>query len=81
LEYLAPRDGCSRPQDFRANDLAYWQTKLITTDANAASMTLRAAKFSFLSSGFAALPENRVGFKKAFMVCDPDGHARQLIEK
>jgi catechol 2,3-dioxygenase-like lactoylglutathione lyase family enzyme len=81
LEYLAPRDGRPAPQDLQANDLAHWQTKLITRDATAASMEAQAAKLAFVSSGLVALPENIVGFKRGFMVRDPDGHALQLIEK
>jgi catechol 2,3-dioxygenase-like lactoylglutathione lyase family enzyme len=32
LEYLAPRDGRPYPLDSKANDVWYWQTKLITRD-------------------------------------------------
>jgi catechol 2,3-dioxygenase-like lactoylglutathione lyase family enzyme len=81
LEYLTPRDGRPAPQDLRANDLAHWQTKLITGNAAAASIEAQRAKFAFVSSGLVALPENTVGFKRGFMVRDPDGHAMQLIEK
>jgi catechol 2,3-dioxygenase-like lactoylglutathione lyase family enzyme len=81
LEYLAPRDGRPAPVDLGANDLAHWQTKLITMDAKQASIEARAAKFSFVSSSVVDLPEKSLGFQKAFMVRDPDGHALQLIEK
>jgi catechol 2,3-dioxygenase-like lactoylglutathione lyase family enzyme len=40
LEYLAPRDGRPVPADLRANDLAHWQTRLITGDASEASAAL-----------------------------------------
>jgi hypothetical protein len=59
----------------RANDLAHWQTKLITRNVAAASIEAQGAKFAFVSSGLVALPENTVGFKRGFMVRDPDGHA------
>jgi catechol 2,3-dioxygenase-like lactoylglutathione lyase family enzyme len=81
LEYLAPRDGRPAPADLRANDLAHWQTRLVTASANLASTEARAAKFSFVSSGVVALPDGGLGFHKGFMVRDPDGHALQLIEK
>lgn len=81
LEYLAPRDGRPAPQDLQANDLAHWQTKLITMNATGALIEAQTAKLAFISSGLVALPENAVGFKRGFMVRDPDGHAMQLIEK
>jgi catechol 2,3-dioxygenase-like lactoylglutathione lyase family enzyme len=81
LEYLAPRDGRPAPLDLRANDLAHWQTKLVTYNTEAVAKDLLAVKSLFISSDVVALPENALGFKKGFMVRDPDGHAMQLIEK
>jgi catechol 2,3-dioxygenase-like lactoylglutathione lyase family enzyme len=81
LEYLTPRNGRQTPADLQANDLAHWQTKLVTTDAKTASMEAQAAKFSFVSAGLISLPEKSLGFTKGFMLRDPDGHAMQLIEK
>jgi catechol 2,3-dioxygenase-like lactoylglutathione lyase family enzyme len=72
LEYLAPRDGRPIPSDLRANDLAYWQTKMSTGDAEAGFSTLRGGRFGFVSPGV-------IG--KALTVRDPDGHAIQLVEK
>jgi catechol 2,3-dioxygenase-like lactoylglutathione lyase family enzyme len=81
LEYLAPRDGRPAPADLRANDLAHWQTKLVTADAAAAALEARLARLSFVSSGLVVPPDPALGFKKGFMLRDPDGHAMQLIEK
>jgi catechol 2,3-dioxygenase-like lactoylglutathione lyase family enzyme len=81
LEYLAPRDGRPSPADLRANDLAHWQTRLVTADATMAAIEARAAKLSFVSSGLIVLPDKGLGFQKGFMVRDPDGHAMQLIEQ
>ncbi len=72
LEYLAPRNGRPIPSDLRANDLACWQTKMITGDAEAGFTALRAGRFAFVSPGV-------IG--KALTVRDPDGHAVQLVEK
>jgi len=69
LEYLTPRDGKPIPADQKANDLAYWQTKMIAPDVDAASMLLRAARFAFISPGVV---------HRALTVRDPDGHAVQL---
>lgn len=81
LEYLAPRDGRSTPADQRANDLAHWQTKLVTDDLEAAAARLRADKFAFISSGLIGFIEPVLGFKRSFLVRDPDAHAMQLIER
>ena len=81
LEYLAPRDGRPAPPDLKANDVAHWQTKLVTADATAAAGAARAAKARFVSPGLVTLAVARLGFKKSFLVRDPDGHAMQLIEK
>ncbi len=81
LEYLAPRDGRPFPQDERANDVVHRQTRLVTLDAGAASRTLRAAKVLFVSSGVTVLPDAALGYRKSFLVRDPDGHAVELAEK
>jgi catechol 2,3-dioxygenase-like lactoylglutathione lyase family enzyme len=81
LEYLSPRDGRMIPADGRANDLAYWQTRLAVGSAVDASRMLAAMKMSFISEGVVALREPALGFRRAFVVRDPDGHAMQLVER
>jgi len=81
LEYLAPRDGRPMPPDTRANDLGHWQTQLATRNASTTEQQLRAAKSAFVSSGGVALPDTRFGFRKGFLVRDPDGHVIQVTEK
>ena len=81
LEYLAPRDGRAAPADKRANDLAHWQTRLMTSDATGAARSLFQAKLAFVSPGVIALPKIELGYAKSFLVNDPDGHVMQLIEK
>ncbi|MEW6131408.1 MAG: VOC family protein [Acidobacteriota bacterium] len=81
LEYLAPGDGRPTPADLKANDLAHWQTKLVTYNAEAAAKDLLTMKSFFVSSGVVNFTESGLGFKKGLMVRDPDGHAMQLIEK
>lgn len=72
LEYLTPRDGRPIPADQKANDLAYWQTKMIVPDIEAGAGLLRAGRFAFISPGVV---------RKALTVRDPDGHAVQLSAK
>lgn len=81
LEYLAPRDGRPAPADMRANDLAYWQTTLVTADAGAAARRLRPPASAFVSPGEVALPAGEAGFRRGLTVRDPDGHALRLVER
>ncbi len=81
LEYLSPRDGRPYPSDLKPNDIAYWQTRLVTANAAEAAAKLRLGKFAFISSGVISLPSVEMGYKRSFIVRDPDGHAMQLAEK
>jgi hypothetical protein len=81
LEYLTPHDGRPLPADARANDLIHWQTHLVTHEAEDAWRRLRAGAYAFISPGVVSLSESHLGFKKALLVRDPDGHAMQIIEK
>lgn len=82
LEYLAPRDGRPYPDDARANDLMHWQTKLIFNNTGELVQRLRAAdNYKFVSPAAVTISETKLGFKKGFLVRDPDGHAMQIIEK
>jgi catechol 2,3-dioxygenase-like lactoylglutathione lyase family enzyme len=80
LEYLAPGDGRPVPVDMRANDLVHWQTTLVISNAEAAAQRLRNSQSKFVSSGVITVPEGKLGFKKGFLVRDPDGHGMLLIE-
>jgi catechol 2,3-dioxygenase-like lactoylglutathione lyase family enzyme len=81
LEYLAPRDGRPYPADEHANDIVHRQTALLTRDADGAARKLLAGRADFVSSGVVANQNKQLGFTKAFLVRDPDGHAIQLEEK
>ncbi len=78
LEYLAPRDGRPAPADLKANDIAHWQTRLVTRDADTAA---RAARERWVSPGAVRMPDSTLGFRKGLLVRDPDGHGLQLVEK
>jgi catechol 2,3-dioxygenase-like lactoylglutathione lyase family enzyme len=81
LEYLAPRDGRPYPADARANDLVHWQTRMETGDARAAAEAVRLGKYRFVSPGVVELPDGALGFRRGFLVRDPDGHVVQLAQK
>jgi catechol 2,3-dioxygenase-like lactoylglutathione lyase family enzyme len=81
LEYLAPRDGRPFPPDEHANDIVHRQTILLTRSADAAASQLRSGRVNFVSSGVVANPTAQLGFSKALLVRDPDGHAIELEER
>jgi catechol 2,3-dioxygenase-like lactoylglutathione lyase family enzyme len=81
LEYLAPRDGRPFPSDEHANDVVHRQTVLVTKGANSAAHNLVEAQVSFVSSGVVVNQIGQLGFSKAFVVSDPDGHAIEIEEK
>jgi catechol 2,3-dioxygenase-like lactoylglutathione lyase family enzyme len=81
LEYLAPRDGRPAPLDLRANDIAHWATTLGTPSAEGWSAKIRGAKGKLVSPGVVEVLDKALGFKRGFLVRDPDGHALQVIEK
>jgi catechol 2,3-dioxygenase-like lactoylglutathione lyase family enzyme len=81
LEYLTPRDGRPYPPDARANDLIHWQTTLIVDDADEAAKELLKGGYIFISPGAVPVSETKLGFKKGFLVRDPDGHVMKVVEK
>ena len=81
LEYLTPRDGRSRPADARSNDLLHWQTDLETDDVAALSESLFAGRAAFISPGPVDLPRAELGFRRALLVADPDGHALRVLPR
>jgi len=81
LEYLAPRDGRPFPSDEQASDVVHRQTVLLTQGADAAARQLQNSRANFVSSGVVANQTRQLGFSKAFLVRDPDGHAVEIEEK
>jgi len=81
LEYLAPRDGRPFPADEHNNDLVHRHTVLVVENATDSAEILGKAKTSFVSSGVVANPTEGLGFHRAFIVRDPDGHAIEIEEK
>ncbi|MGC2449745.1 MAG: VOC family protein [Candidatus Sulfotelmatobacter sp.] len=81
LEYFAPRDGRPFPPDEHANDIVHRHTILITHSAESAARDLKAHNVSMVSSAVVADQMEQLGFKKAFLVRDPDGHAIEVEEK
>jgi catechol 2,3-dioxygenase-like lactoylglutathione lyase family enzyme len=80
LEYLAPRDGKPFPADEHANDVLHRHTILISSNAEDTASQLSSKKAIFVSSSVIANPTTQLGFHKAFLVRDPDGHALEIEE-
>ncbi|CAN5403080.1 VOC family protein [soil metagenome] len=81
LEYLAPRDGKPYVKDTRSSDLWHWQTSFKTQKMDDLAAILRQNRFDFVSSGIVSFEENSLGFEKAFLLRDADGHAVRIISK
>jgi catechol 2,3-dioxygenase-like lactoylglutathione lyase family enzyme len=80
LEYVTPRDGRPVPPDAHANDLAHWQTALVAEDAAGVYRLLRRGPCVALSPSVVLLGDRALGFSRAALAADPDGHAFQVIE-
>jgi catechol 2,3-dioxygenase-like lactoylglutathione lyase family enzyme len=81
LDYLAPRDGRPFPADEHANDIVHRQTIVLTRSVDSAARQLQNSRVNFVSSGVVANQTGQLGFSKALVVRDPDGHAVELEEK
>jgi catechol 2,3-dioxygenase-like lactoylglutathione lyase family enzyme len=81
LEYLAPRDGRPAPIDLKANDLAHWQTTLVSPDLDRARALLPLRLFSLVSPNPVAVPGAQLGFRSGLLVRDPDGHGIRLVSR
>jgi catechol 2,3-dioxygenase-like lactoylglutathione lyase family enzyme len=79
LQYLNPGPGKPYPADTRADDLWFWQTTLITDDAESLYNKLKSANSSFVSKEIVHQHINGV-HSKSFIVKDPDGHALLIKE-
>ena len=80
LEYLTPRDGRAVPADARANDLAHWQTTLVSQDAGAVARGIRGSPCAMLSPSVVSPTDRALGFAKGLLIRDPDGHALAVVQ-
>lgn len=81
LDYLEPKDGRPFPPDAKPNDVLHWQTTLVVKDTEAVAQKLRLNQIPFISSNVVEIPKQMLGFKKGFLIRDPDGHPIRVIEK
>jgi catechol 2,3-dioxygenase-like lactoylglutathione lyase family enzyme len=80
LEYIAPRNGRPYPTDAQSNDLLHWQTSITTSNLGQAVRTLDAQHVTWISPGSVTISKEAIGFRKAALLRDPDGHAIRLVE-
>jgi catechol 2,3-dioxygenase-like lactoylglutathione lyase family enzyme len=80
LEYLSPTDGRPRPEGTRPNDLVHWQTR-ISGNRSAITGIVQGGEVPTLSDGIVSLPDSLLGFVRAVLARDPDGHVVQLVER
>ena len=78
LEYIAPTDGRPFPRDTRSSDLWHWETSFTSQSV---SQFLTGYKPDLISSGTVLFEKPTLGFHKASMFRDPDGHAVRLTER
>ncbi len=78
LEYVAPTDGRPFPRDSRSSDLWHWET---TFASQGLAQFLSSYRADLISSGAVLFEKPVLGFKKASMFRDPDGHAVRLTEQ
>lgn len=81
LEYLAPRDGRPAPQDLRANDVAHWQTTLVTGRIEPLLGLARAHRVALVSPGPVETASLTPGFRAAALARDSDGHGLRFVER
>lgn len=81
LEYFSPRTGTAFPADEHGNDVLHRQTEFVAADAANAAKRLVEAHANFVSSGLVSESDASLGFHKAFLVRDPDGHPVLIEEK
>ena len=79
LEYLAPRDGRPAPLDLKANDLAHWQTTIMS--GNVAALLAHQHGGALVSPDLVSVDSASTGFTRGLTIRDPDGHAVRVVER
>lgn len=77
LEYIAPQDGRPYPKDSKSSDLWHWQTSY---EGNNIAQFFSTYRAEYISSGLVLFEKPMLGFGKAALFRDPDGHAVRLVE-
>lgn len=78
LEYVTPTDGRPFPRDTKSSDLWHWET---TFASQGIAKFLITYKPDLISSGAVLFEKPTLGYIRAAMLRDPDGHALRLAER
>jgi catechol 2,3-dioxygenase-like lactoylglutathione lyase family enzyme len=81
LEYLAPRDGRPAPTDLRANDIAHWQTTVVTERLDPLVGLAKDHRVSLVSPGAVDASSLPFGFGAGSLARDPDGHGIRFVTR
>jgi hypothetical protein len=54
------------------------QTRILGIPVDTTARELEKARYRFVSSGVADLPDSNFGFRRSVIVRDPDGHSVQV---
>jgi catechol 2,3-dioxygenase-like lactoylglutathione lyase family enzyme len=81
LQYLEPGIGKPVPADARANDLWHWEITVLVNDLERAAQAVEARGGHRISDQIAELPDPDLGYRRALLVRDPDGHALRLVQR
>lgn len=80
LQYLKPGPGKAFPRDTKADDIWFWQTRLVVDNAQRVYEVLKKSGARMVSKGIVQLQDASGKPYKSFIACDPDGHAVQVLE-
>jgi catechol 2,3-dioxygenase-like lactoylglutathione lyase family enzyme len=80
LDYRAPSNGLAYPKETYLNDLWAWQIRIEVDNLDELSERLDRAHIPLTSPGPVSFNPNLVGFSKAQIARDPDGHFITFIE-
>ena len=80
LEYLQPDNARPLPKNTTPKDLIHWETTLVVENADLAAEKLRQRDYELVSEEIAAINQASLGFKRAFLVRDPDGHVLRIVQ-
>ena len=81
LEYLQPDNARPFPPNTSPKDLIHWETTLVVEDTNMIAEKLLELRHQFVSEALVNITEPKLGFRRGFMVRDPDGHVLRIVEK
>ena len=78
IDFDGRRDGLDGDPRSSARRLSHWETSFLTQKVD---NLLQSFTPDFVSTGVVNFAEPRLGFRKAAMIRDPDGHAVRLTER